>query len=333
VWFEGNGGANCEWFSVTPSGEKILINDTSNANALKSYRARTVQPAPKRTYGIGLNFGADEASGSNSGTLAATDKAGVTDIAQANWNNLTLLNGTNTTVVGDALGVPEATAASVTWTCANTWSSTGRGEENNMFTGADKALMTGYLDTGAATTTTVTIGGLPEQLTGGGYDAYVYLLGGVGAKGGGYRVLDAATGTVLKDYVIAEGMTNPTNYVPVTSTNRVGNYIVFSGLASPSIKVEATTTSPYGFGSNPRAPINAIQLIAPASTPPQPVLSVTRNGANVTITSSPQPLPAGFVLQTAPSVTGPWTTQAGVNTPVTVPIGTEAAAFLRVLKP
>jgi hypothetical protein len=70
---------------------------------------------------------------------------------------------------------------------------------------------------------------------------------------------------------------------------------------------------------------------APLPVPPR--LIVTRSGGNVTITSEPQPLPAGFVLQTALSVLGPWTTQAGANTPITVPIGNEAAMFLRAFKP
>ena len=40
LWYEGRGGANVEWFSVV-DGEKILINDTSNANASKAYRETT----------------------------------------------------------------------------------------------------------------------------------------------------------------------------------------------------------------------------------------------------------------------------------------------------
>ncbi|MDA7657716.1 hypothetical protein N8737_03340 [Verrucomicrobia bacterium] len=40
LWWEGRGGANVEWFSVV-EGEKILVNDTSNANANKAYRKTT----------------------------------------------------------------------------------------------------------------------------------------------------------------------------------------------------------------------------------------------------------------------------------------------------
>jgi hypothetical protein len=70
-----------------------------------------------------------------------------------------------------------------------------------------------------------------------------------------------------------------------------------------------------------------------ATPQPKVTFSVTRQEGNLTITSDPQPLPAGFVLQTAPAISGPWTTQAGADTPVTVPIGTEHAVFLRAAKP
>lgn len=55
VWFEGGGGANCEWFSITASGEKILLNDRANPNALKTYRARTVEPTPTPTISVTKN--------------------------------------------------------------------------------------------------------------------------------------------------------------------------------------------------------------------------------------------------------------------------------------
>ncbi len=57
LWYEGRGGANVEWFSVV-DGEKILVNDTSNANGNKAYRERSsgqptyasaVSPSPGET--------------------------------------------------------------------------------------------------------------------------------------------------------------------------------------------------------------------------------------------------------------------------------------------
>ncbi len=58
IWYEGNGGANLEWFTVTASGEKVLVNDRANPAALKSFRARTANPEPgKPTVSVGRQAG------------------------------------------------------------------------------------------------------------------------------------------------------------------------------------------------------------------------------------------------------------------------------------
>jgi hypothetical protein len=46
IWYEGNGGANLEFFTVTTSGEKILVNDTANPNAIKAYQEANIQKLP-----------------------------------------------------------------------------------------------------------------------------------------------------------------------------------------------------------------------------------------------------------------------------------------------
>ncbi|MBI4660836.1 MAG: hypothetical protein HY735_18525, partial [Verrucomicrobia bacterium] len=229
----------------------------------------TVGPPPGTPLSIGLNFGADEVNGTSSASLTSSSVAGVPGVAQANWNNLRGQSGTNSTVVADAAGANVATKVRVEWGSNNTWASTGsRGEENNRFptNSADRVLMTGYLDTGSATTTSVSISGVPSELTSAGYDVYVYLLGGVPNKGGGYRILDAATKSVLRGYVLAQCSANPTNFVAVPSglppgQNGTGNYLVFSGLNASGIIIEASTAGGLGFGSTPRAPINAVQLV------------------------------------------------------------------------
>jgi len=231
-------------------------------------------------YRIGLNFGADEASGDKQGTLAAADVAGVPGVAQANWNNLSLLSGTNSAVVADVAGTSQPTSLTVQWNSANTWSSTGRGETNNAFTGADRALMLGYLDTPSAGLTTVTLQNVPAELASKGYDVYVYALGGVGGRGGSYRIVDAKTGTVLRDYIRVQSATNATEYVEAPTNLGAtangaanlqfgaGNYMVFRGLKATDITVQAQTAAAgggIGFSGTPRAPINAIQLVTPTS--------------------------------------------------------------------
>lgn len=48
LWYEGNGGANLEFFSVDPAtGEKILINDATNPRAIKAWRQLL---APTKPY-------------------------------------------------------------------------------------------------------------------------------------------------------------------------------------------------------------------------------------------------------------------------------------------
>lgn len=284
---------------------------------------------PSPGYRIGLNFGADEPDGGKKGGLAAGDKAGVSKVAQANWNNLSGVAGTNTAIVGDAQGASQPTSVTVTWTCPNTWSSTGRGEENNQFAEPNKTLMLGYLDTGNASTTPVTILNLPEALTSEGYDVYVYAVGGVGARGGGYRIVDADTKEVLKDYIRAQGPTNNTDFVqvvpsPATNVWAVGNYMVFSGLNAPNIIVEATTANGLGFSATPRAPINAIQLVAPPSStppPPKPKVSIEQTAAGVTITFT-------GTLQSADQVEGPYSDVVGTS-PMTVTPAAGSVKFYR----
>ncbi len=307
-----------------------LVLGHSAVVKFRNYGDYTNAPS-KATYAIGLQFGPDDNTGS---FLPAMDTAGV--LVQANWNNLPTLAGGPSPVVADALGVAKATTATVSWTGANTWSSTGsRGEYNNGFSGNDRILMTGYLDTGAASTTQVTVNGLPSNLTSQGYDVCVYLLGGYGGRGGGYRITDTA-GTTLKDYVNAAYIANaseaPQGWVQVAPTAgswAPGNFIVFSNLTASSIIVEATTENGHGYdagGTTYRAPINAIQLAPKNSfitTQPPGKMTITLAAGSVTITWE-----GDGTLQSAPAVTGPWT-DIGPAKPHTEAVS-GAAKFFRV---
>lgn len=319
----------------------LLTNDTFselNADGLTLFDAAVVwasgiepKPPGAGVYSIGLNFGADEPNGAGTATLSATDKAGAPGVAQSNWNNLTTLSGSETgTIVANAGGSSAATSVQVDWTSNNTWSSTGRGEENNQFTGPDLALMTGYLDTGNATTTSVTISGLPSDLTGGGYDVYVYALGGVaGGRAGGYRILDAGTKAVLKDYVRGTSSDNPADYVQVPASVAgggpgLGNYLLFTGLSASSIIIEATTESGQAGGGTPRAPINAIQLVSPTSAPPSTgggAISAARTATGLRLTFE-------GTLQSADTVAGPYTDVTGAASPLDV-VPSGSAKFYR----
>jgi hypothetical protein len=318
-------------FTDEPMPDKLLVgpyyspemnnNDTglnvshSSVAKFRQYGDYVARPSEVE-FAIGLNFGADEPAGAMGGMLPSIATAGVPGVIQANWNNLTNATGSSTTIVADKKGVPQQTSVSVEWTCPNTWSTTGRGEENIQLTDSnDKILMTGYLDTGNATTTTVAINNLPAQLTSKGYDVYIYALGGVSARGGGYRILAADGTTPLTDFVDAQSPLNPTNFVqviPSPGTWAVGTYIVFKGLTASSIVVAASTEGGHAYGGTPRAPINAIQLVAAGAAPPKPTISaaVAADG-KVTLTYT-------GTLVSSPTVTGPYTPVANASSPYTV---------------
>ena len=285
------------------------------------------------SFKVGLNFGADQANGT---LTAGTDVAGVPAVVQGYWNNL---SGATSAPVLDADGNPTGaltptialsdqganafTTINVTWEANGTWASTGAGEENNAFTGADQILMTGYLDTGDATTTKVTLTGIPPEFTALGYDLYVYTLGGAPGDGGGYRIV-STNGTVLKDYVLFTNGKNPATYteVPQGAARGTGNYIVFKGLTAPAIVVEATTQSPQGAGTEHRAPINAIQLVPSASKPAGDVkLSAKKTAAGIEITYD-------GTLQSSATVNGAYTDVAGATSPYTTQTS-GAAKFYR----
>ncbi|MCX8107212.1 MAG: PA14 domain-containing protein, partial [Verrucomicrobiae bacterium] len=44
VWYEGEGGANVEWFMYDGAGNRVALNDRTNPTAIKTYRARTFVP-------------------------------------------------------------------------------------------------------------------------------------------------------------------------------------------------------------------------------------------------------------------------------------------------
>jgi hypothetical protein len=314
------------WNRVLTSGEVAALHGKPLSTFLPG--------AAAELYKIGLNFGANEyPTLVNAGKLAAGSMAGAPGVAQPNWNNLDPQNGTNTVIVGDSNGSSVPTTVEVRWTSNGLWANTGRGENNNVFptNSPNRILMTGYLDTGNATTTTVTITNIPASLAAG-YDLYVYAQGGVAGRGGGYRILDGASTNVLKDYVRAQSPANPTNFVQVpvpptgTNTHGAGNYIVFSGLTASSIRIEATTAGGLGFSATPRAPINAIQLVKAAAAVSGPSISVARNA-----TGAPVITYTG-TLQSSTSVAGPYSAVANATSPFTVN-PSDPARFYRSSQP
>jgi hypothetical protein len=72
VWFEGGGGANCEWFLQSASGANVLINDPDNAAVgLKAFRNAppVVEPAEAEFNPPTISGGQVTLSWTGSGTL------------------------------------------------------------------------------------------------------------------------------------------------------------------------------------------------------------------------------------------------------------------------
>jgi hypothetical protein len=228
-------------------------------------------------YSIGLKFGSDQANS----TIQPTDLVGLPAVAQVNWNDIAGAVGNVSGLTADNSGVAIITSVGVTWNGPNTWAS-GANSLNFLPDSPNTNLVHGYLDTATGGTTLVTLTNLPPDLTTAGYDVYIYALGDTAGRGGSYNIIDANTAAILKPFQPFKEDGNPTNFVqnPGQNTNQIGNYVVFHGLTSANITIQATTTINAQSGT-PRAPIDGIQLVqapTPGESGPATGISVTTNG-------------------------------------------------------
>jgi hypothetical protein len=314
-----------------------------------NYSAVPQKPRGTATYAIGLNFGNGYATtepgnvgNESTGTLlSSNDIAGVSQVAQGNWNNLfgDATNATGLVAENENTGAAtQFTNILVGWASPNLWTTAGPGSDNTAmgggtstgFSGEDAVLMTGYLDIGSAGTTDVGITNIPPEMVSQGYDVIVYTLSSVNGRGGAIGIYDTNLNIIPGQglFAVQTPATNPTGFVqalPETalSTNATtvtswssGDYLVFTNLKASAIVVQSTTVAPFGFSGTPRVPINAIQLISPSGlasggTGPvgtQPAISVS--GHVITYTG---------VLRSSPTVGGTYTAVAGATSPYTIP--------------
>jgi hypothetical protein len=220
---------------------------------------------------IGLNFvggrgNTAEPDGHVEDDGIVTGMAGVPSVAQSNWNNLTGFSGA--AAAGSLLDKNGASLAgtNVSWTANNLWTIAAGVPADQ-----DGNLMKGYLDTNDTSSTTVTVADLPS--TWAQYDVYVYLDGDASAgRAGNYTIAstndgtDMATvsdtanwaiatagGTYTRANENAQDATTAPGFTP-------GNYLVFPGRHDLSFTL--TAQGSLAGASPPRAPINAIQLVA-----------------------------------------------------------------------
>jgi hypothetical protein len=162
--------------------------------------------------------------------------------------------------------------------------------------GADAVLMAGYLDmsldSAGPQTTIVQIDNLPPEISGG-FGVYIYALGGQAGRGGVYQAVSnafsgspskpnqqlcVASGTVDsgKSTTYDQGDYDGPDFIQVIgddnsfgavngNTDDFGNFMYFPSLQGTSVTITATSIlmpSLPGYSSTPRAPINAVQIVA-----------------------------------------------------------------------
>ena len=93
--------------------------------------------------------------------------------------------------------------------------------------------MLGYLDTTDVSVTEVIVDGLPPEIAGG-FDVFVYMLGGVLGRGGTYTVTADGASASQDNVQTAIDSKDP------TSKGAEGNYLLFEGLIGDSVTIEAS---------------------------------------------------------------------------------------------
>ena len=272
-------------------GIQIVETDgSSSPNWMAAPTAAPASPAPLAPAldSIGLNFiggraNTAEPDGHVEDDGIVTGVAGVPAVAQANWNNLAGPTGTAAAGTLVSKGGQALAGTNVTWSSANSWTiSTADAVDQ------DAALMKGYLDTTNTSTTTVTVTDLPAEWTE--YDVYVYIDGDATAgRAGNYTIstvtdgsktatvsdtanwnLGTAGGAFTRANENANDMTTNPGFTS-------GNYLVFTGLHDLTFTL--TAQGSLAGASPPRAPINAIQIVATQVVPEPTSIGMLALGA------------------------------------------------------
>lgn len=229
-------------------------------------------PLPANADSIGINFMGGEGNyNPNGGILAPSDVAGAhggsnPDLRQANWNNVLPDNAVNGSysALADNHGVATAAAINVSGV-SGLWSLPIPN------TTADQRLMRGYLDP-VLTIARVEVSGIPYAQ----YDVVVY---GDGSNDNNLRIGRYEIGGLPPVYMFDNNVNFDGTFTQVPSSSNAnlghntpaGNFTIFSGLSSPSFVLTATPDATDGF--EPRAPLNAVQIIK-TPEPPTAVLAL-----------------------------------------------------------
>jgi hypothetical protein len=239
--------------TVTGTGSSTLTVTTSSTTSVGSYPLTITGTSGSLTQTTSVTLTVTNAESAigiqfvGQGTaMAKTEVAGV--VAQSNWNPA---NGTTSTTPLALLDLNgNSTGATVTWNTNGIYS------EYIANTPGNYRMMLGYLDT-VGGTTTVTVAGLPTNAAG--YQVYVYADGdnGSATRTGAYQISGPGITTTSVNLI-----DEPDAYFSGTFTqanNSAGNYVLFT-INATGFTITATpgaSTDQY-----PRAPLNAIQIVA-----------------------------------------------------------------------
>ena len=216
-----------------------VIQSVNSSGSNNSIEVNAAPAAPAANGILSVNF-----VGGTDTTNTLMDPGEVAGVMAApNWNNAAGASGTlsNLTFAAGA-----SSAATVSWSSPNTYS-TGIPDAPG-----DYRMMEYYLD---GSSPSVTVTNIPDAFANSGYDVYVYCDGNsTSGRTGKY--------TISGSSIQAIDSANFTfNYIE--ANNSAGNYVVFRGL-----KTKQFTLNCQGVGTGTlRAPVNGIQLVAPALLP------------------------------------------------------------------
>jgi hypothetical protein len=243
--------------SVSGTGSSTLTVTTTTSTATGSSTLTITGTSGSLTHTTTVTLTVTSSSGSSGKVIsidfvgrgvpmASTEVAGV--VAKSNWNSASGASSTSPLTLVDETG--SASGATVSWISNSLWQIPITDQPGNA------RMMKGYLDTGNATTTTVSVTGLPSNPVG--YNVYVYADGdNAGAtRTGTYQI--SGTGITTTSINLTDAALTNFGGTFTQANNSNGNYVVFT-INATAFTVSATpgvSTDAY-----PRAPINGIQIV------------------------------------------------------------------------
>jgi hypothetical protein len=228
-------------FTITATpGASGDTNPRAPVNAIQIVPSAAAPPPVEGNSGnVGIKF-------VGQGTpMASSEVAGV--VAQSNWNNASGTSSTSGLALLNQSGT--VTGATVTWSTNGIWALPITDTAGN------DRMMRGYLDT-VGGTTTVTVTGLPTNAAG--YNVYVYADGdnGTVSRAATYQI--SGPGLTTTSVSLTDAANTNFSGTFKQANNSSGNYVLFT---ITSTQFTITAIPGASTDTNPRAPVNAIQIV------------------------------------------------------------------------